>query len=112
MEDWSAEVNVSPTICGATPRPEHRRSRRAEGSSTVRTFVVTDRSGKDCRVEEDVGVTDGGRGSVTLVEDVGTDRLYPITEMKITTGVWFTEIPRCRLIQTHGGHVPVGLRMT
>ena len=111
MEDWSAEVNVSPTICGATPRPEHRRSRRAEGSSTVRTFVVTDRSGKDCHVMEDVGVTDGGRASVTLDMDVGTDR-PPITEMKITTGVWFMEIPRWRLIQTSGGHVPVGLRMT
>ena len=110
MEDWNVEVNVSPTICGATQRPEHRRSRRAEGSSTVRTFVVTDRSGKDCRVK-DVGVTDGGRASVIQVEDVGTDRLLEL-KMKITTGVWFMEIPKWRLIQTSGGHVPVGLRMT
>ena len=110
MEDWNVEVSVSPTIFGVTQRPEQRRSRRAEGSSTVRTFVVTDRSGKDCRVMEDVGVPDGGRASVILDMDVGTDR-HPLTEMEITTGVWFTEIPRCRLIQTSGGHVPVGLRI-
>ena len=110
MEDWNVEVSVFPTICGATPRLERRRSRRAEGSSTVRTFVVTDRSGKDCRVEDDVGVTDGGRASVILDMDVGTDHRLEL-KMKITTGVWSMEIPRCRLIQTSGGHVPVGLRI-